>query len=698
MSVFIPRSKPRSSQHPPHTRSHQSQGVALISAMLVCLFLVMLTGALIQTQSGAFALAQSSDARLRARVATQSLYDYCLYQIEHNRDWGKDGFASTQTVDPLRRDNQSLAELADHVQIKSVKNNTFQGYLPDHNVGFDVEVVNALTSASGATASDGTSINKEEVRLIIRTWNGRDPAKGRFSLQRADCLLRLAPLFDGAIVSRGDIDIDTDQIAFASKDPFRNEIRSEGDVTLPGVRSGHIRFIKHNDLLNLGKTVPINSFAKDENGLLWSKGNLKESATPLDTAGLAEAAQATGGRIITDAQGPADIYDLKPTDLPQPVIKPGHDIRTPSGEFRFTTMETKVDYTTTNVLGHEEHHTTTRSANVVEYYKNPPTHNPGDPPPTPDKILVSSAPPNMYWNQTFKSETLINAPPGVPIAKGRCFALDASADTGVTLEDNAGHPLSSSEMGFHKIDATASAPVVLDLDTQMITVAPNTRVRPAEQGSEEFKMTVVTGGGGRPTKPMLKLGDQGNDVVLETKGDLTIGSSDPTTSTTSEVITSGGGTLISSNGSVTVTPSARSFHWTPTIIGGRPVWVPQEDPWDRNQRFEANKDYTGLAIYAGKDVTINGGTSGSDWDFQGFVYARDNFNYNVGAANSTFYGSVIAGMNRHAGDGVKIKSNGGRIVFDYDPDYLRILTRQLPDHQAQAWTRLEILTWAESNG
>ena len=204
---------------------NRRRGIALITSIVVCLFLVMLTGALIQNQSGAFSIAQTSDAAVRARSACQSAYDYCLYQLEHSRTWGSgSGFLGLEDVDPNRRNNRTDGDLWDRVEIRKFQGHTFEGYLSDHGCRFTVKVSNALTTPASGTPT-------EQVTLEITAWDGDAPRESSRSVQGVYCRLRLAPLYDSSILSRGNITINAREALFASKDLFRNEIRAEGDVS-----------------------------------------------------------------------------------------------------------------------------------------------------------------------------------------------------------------------------------------------------------------------------------------------------------------------------------------------------------------------------------------------------------------------------------------------------------------------------------
>ena len=115
-----------------------------------------------------FAVAQSSDARARAHLACQSLYDYCLYQLEHDRNWGAGGFADPAAVDPNREPPGGFASLGSRVEIAEVDGQIFRGYLPEHGAGFEVEGVRIVTQPFTKLNRLIQNINRFAVTILLR--------------------------------------------------------------------------------------------------------------------------------------------------------------------------------------------------------------------------------------------------------------------------------------------------------------------------------------------------------------------------------------------------------------------------------------------------------------------------------------------------------------------------------------------------
>lgn len=670
------------------------RAVALITAMVACLFLLLLTGALIQTQSSAFAISQSSDARVRARAACQTLYDYCLYQLEHNREWGRDGFKDKSEVDPVQTpgaNENTLASLENRVVIEEIEGRIFRGYLSEHGTSFEVEVSNALTNSSGLVSRAGLATSHEHVRLAISTWDGRASSDTGRSRQHVDCLLRLAPLYDASILSRGNIEISSQQALFSSQDPFRNEIRGEGDVYLPGLTQGRTRFVIHNEDV-IRKDSNLDDMTYDRTGLLWAGDNIGQNMTPnggevlSSTSSLSQAAQRSGGRMVNNASNRADIYDLKPENIPQPTFPAERDITVPPGEYRFTKAVATISYEVevTDPEGGKRMETRTKSEvlDVLQYHDPPHSAQPSRVMRTPTTLLGEG--------QSLKSVSIDYGDSdfsNTPVVIGEKFAVNSSFKGTTPVKDADGNIINVPENGFSKQDShSPPTPVTIDLTTQTVTVAPQTRVRPLSRPENSplppsaFELTVKRGPSGeQPQRPTFVLGSGSNDVVFEADGNISIGAG----------YTKGLGTIISKTGSVTLNPIAQELKWVQKYLPGSsvPIWV-----LEKEMEVTTNAQYAGLVIYADKDVNITNSTN-ADWSFRGFVYARGDFHFDVGDQNATFYGSVVAG-NNHKDPGAFKILNGKRTTFIYDPNYLKLLTKQLPRN----WTRVEPLFWSEANG
>ena len=75
--------------------------------------------------------------------------------------------------------------------------------------------------------------------------------------------------------------------------------------------------------------------------------------------------------------------------------------------------------------------------------------------------------------------------------------------------------------------------------------------------------------------------------------------------------------------------------------------------------------------------------------FRGFVYANGKFNFDLANEDATFFGSVVSRADSSDGVPSFSMTRGRKMGFIYDPEYLKSLTRGLPN----GWTRLEPVVW-----
>ncbi len=656
------------------TSRKTKRAMALVITMIIMLLLIMLTGALIKTQSGAFALMRVSDRQRDSRMACRSLYDFCLFQLEHNRNWGKGSFSTTDDVAPSRKSDQAAGSLSSRIEIQDVDGNVFSGRLTDENLLFRIEVVNALTTGSGLVTSGGVPVKNEQVVLHIQVGETRG---GQFlPLQKATSVLQLAPLFDGTILSRGDIRLDAGEVFFASKDPRRNEMRTDGDADLPGITKGRARFLKYDP--NLLKDNGQTAADFDGKGLLYAGGRLKENGTEIDPEDITDAARASGGRLVGSGQKRVDIYNLSADTIPQP--EPGdlkHDVVVPPGEFRFDRISADVTVEITETRGKHQFIRTerrTQSIDVCSYFDPPGSEKPL-------KVMRGEIDKAAYNPNTRIVDVDVRYPDGVdetiPVDIGNQFYLNSQfQETHFDTKSQETIP----ELGIRSEKHGGHGPVVIDLNSHRLSVAPDTRVRPQSRPKNSklppssFEITVENG-----QRPTFILGTAKNDVIFEADGDVTVGGG----------TTDGLGTVISRYGSVTLEPNAEPFEWEYEVDkNGKGSWVPK-----KNQIDVANSSsYDGLVVYAEKDVNIKN-PSAVDWNFRGFVYANGHFNFDVGGQKALFFGTVVSRSKTLEGEPPSLEiKNSSKVGFVYDPEYLKMLTRRLPND----WTRLESVVWNSS--
>ena len=636
-------------------------------AIMVILFLTILTGALIKTQSGAFALMRVSDRQRDARIACRGLFDYCLYQLEHDRNWGRGGFTVLSDVDPDRPSDKALVTLDQRVTIDTVEGNLVSGHLPDENLRFEIEVTNALTTGAGLLTGDGVTVAPEEVGLRIAVG---ETVGGKFTpIQTLSTVLELAPLFDSSILTRGDMHVDGHELFIASKDPRRNEIRAEGSSDLPGLTTGDTRFLNFDPKL-LEDNVDSKSATFDGKGLLYSGQDVKSDGTVLDAEATLEAARESGGRVVSNGNKRVDIYDLTPENIPQPKAADlNHDIEVPPGEFRFTKVTADLLIEETIDEGKEQRKvqkSITETIDVCAYY---------DPPGSAEPKKIMRGEYNLRPKQRIITADIPPIPGEVestPVEVGSKFYLNSAFDGNAVTADGKTIP----EFGIRSNKNNGSGPVVIDLDAHAVQVAPKTRIRPKPRpkGSalapSAFEINVDEG-----SPPEIFLGTEANDVILDADGDVKVGNG----------LTTGLGTVISRQGSIDLQPNLAKHRYEYEYNKEKKIY---ELKVKKGVEIKASDSTDGLVLYAGQDVTIKNPNS-AKWTFRGFVYANGKFNFDLANEDATFFGSVVSRADSSDGVPSFSMTRGRKMGFIYDPEYLKSLTRGLPN----GWTRLEPVVW-----
>ncbi|HIB63686.1 MAG TPA: hypothetical protein EYO33_00820, partial [Phycisphaerales bacterium] len=328
-------------------------------------------------------------------------------------------------------------------------------------------------------------------------------------------------------------------------------------------------------------------FELDGKGLLYSGEDVLSEGHILDSEEIGQASQASGGRIVSKGNKRVDVYDLTPDNISQPTsAELKHDIEVPPGEFRFTTVDA-------DVLIEEKFNQgkgvsrriirETRTIDVCAYY---------DPPGSefPKKVMrgeVSNVSPNQKI-LTADIPPINGETESTPVEVGSKFYLDSSFEGSGMTADGKSIP----EHGIRSNKNNGSGPVVIDLDSHSLQVAPNTRVRPKPRPKNSnlppssFELNVERG-----APPQFFLGTEANDVILDADGDVKVGNGH----------TTGLGTVISRQGNVDLQPVLSKHRY-------EYEYNPETKTYDlkikKGVEIEASDKYDGLVIYAGKDVNI----------------------------------------------------------------------------------------------
>ncbi|MCA9796331.1 MAG: hypothetical protein KC910_31205, partial [Candidatus Eremiobacteraeota bacterium] len=257
----------------------RERGIALFLLIVITSLLLILLGAFFQVNRDQLTLAGYSSQSELANRACTSATEYCFFRLEHNKYWGRAAFDSDFT-------DGSVAPEAEVREIGG--SHRIEGRLTDLDAEFRVDITNNL---SGSSESGGVPTSTCRLR-ITGTCRG--------ATQKREVLLRIAPLFDGAAVSSGGINIDATSLKLTSEHPLRNQIRSKGDIHVPSA--------------NRLDFVP--AVAQADKGVIWSQQDVTVGGQSVTNQSvMANAVSQTGGRFIPDAKTNYDIHDLKISEI-----------------------------------------------------------------------------------------------------------------------------------------------------------------------------------------------------------------------------------------------------------------------------------------------------------------------------------------------------------------------------------------------
>jgi hypothetical protein len=259
----------------------QKRGIALITVLMIAVVMMILLGSFVKVNQQRFGILNNDLHHVAASEAARSAFDYCLYRLERNRNWGAAEFPGNED-----------SAVAETLQVKTVAG-TFQvqGKVLESGAEFEVEVLNNIDRTPNVTI-DGVQAGHCRLRITAR--------RGAAQTTR-EALLNTAPLFDGSVVASDGITIDAEQLAVSSTDPMRNRLRSKAQIEVPDYQTSF-------------QFRPAENAT--EQGVLWAMDGITSGGKDLSDLDIAlEAAQKTGGRFLPNADTHHDVYDLQMSEI-----------------------------------------------------------------------------------------------------------------------------------------------------------------------------------------------------------------------------------------------------------------------------------------------------------------------------------------------------------------------------------------------
>lgn len=614
------------------THSKSSRAIALVTVMIMVGLLGMMSAAFFQVYRSHFALTRSSLSTQAASAGCEALYEYVVYRLEHERNWGSSPFPDSGEV--------KLTEF--DLTFKTVPNShKFEGRLEAIDTDFTAVIYNNL--GGGASPAVAAFAPSGKVYCSIST-------RCRDSSRRAEFMLDVAPLFDSSVLTRADLRVDAETVEIRSTDPDRNMIRAEGDIVMPGLLDGQTRFLTQDN-------------APDDRGLLWAKQKIYSG----DPGGLeliegadkvAAAQEKSHGKIVADGTSHFSIMDINESHLELPdgtnvVSLAGDPVAKKGGRWTFVRREAEVeysaDYSRPALLGKEyspQKGTRNMWVDVLEYYEDPdaevPTAIYRGAKRTEDIRASIPSEIDAFWGD-FELE-----PKSIKVGDLRVLKYDGmSIPTEIVPGD-------AKTYGDHN-------EIRFDLTNQRVTVDSDATVvidGPFHVTSE----TDTTSGAPETPPPVLDLGYKAAPGTPGGVTKATLVAKD--TINISNGVTEGLGRLVSRTGDIRIQPK------------------------DTNSvTVDTTQDGTGLLLYAGRDVVLNNPDHTKDWNFRGLVYARRNILMNGGGvAKATFEGTIVSLTENSSVDsdfnGIEFRDCGD-IEFIYNPELLEQYVKELPGNQIQ---------------
>ncbi len=536
----------------------KKRGIALVAAIIMLALLLILLGGFVQVNRGHMWLLNSSEARQTAHAACQAGYEYAVFTLEHQRTWGTEDFTGNQEGAGTGLETEELAGTR-----------TVRGHLTDEDAWFEVTVTNNL----GSQAALG-DVPKESALLEIvgRSSSGATKA--------VTTLLHVSPLYDSSALTRGRIDMQVSRFNLRSKDPWRNQLRSEKAINVPEVVTG-----------TLTRFLMPDSAQKDNRGRLWSRGEIESAGVTIKADDIPKANANSGGIFVPKAQR-FEIFDLDASS----VKLPGNPVAVAAGEYRFVKVPAKITVDATykqnpnpgplqseGAVKTETHVITDKLIDVLEHW--PP----------------GASEPDVVYRSTSRIDDLALPPASVATVNPK-FGWPYDVGTKLT-----GGKVTDLQLPYNcriedqgdVVNLDDGGQVKADLLNQKVDVASGTTV----EVDGPFGIQADT-----PNKlPQLNLGDKGNRAAIVAKGNLNL----------NNAATDGVGTLVSKEGNVSVKPRGSSFEVDATATNG-------------------------LVLYAKQDILLENPDKGTNWDFKGLAYAGGSFTFNGGGAQTTLEGTVVA--------------------------------------------------------
>lgn len=294
--------------------TRRTRGIALFSVLLAMVFCLLMVGAFLQSNRDFHNLTRREAEDHRAEDALRSVYNFCRSSLERDKRWG------TPFPKERRQSMDARLEWTEHLADPLDIEGKITGQL-ENGLFFSAHILNNMREP---TIRDG--VLPRTCRLRIRVYEGsgshqdllQNPKQFRHQ-GGAEVLVSNAALFDSGVIASDQIFLRASTLLFQSKDPLRNQVRSNSYISLPEVEKNNLIFqtlIQQSD----GSYQPLS--AKAHGGTVWAKGDIVFG--PDNKSGpeiLDKASAQSGARLIPKAKTQYTIPELQPEDIQEGTSK-----------------------------------------------------------------------------------------------------------------------------------------------------------------------------------------------------------------------------------------------------------------------------------------------------------------------------------------------------------------------------------------
>jgi hypothetical protein len=296
----------------------QDRALALISLLMVSVLCMMMLAAFLQSNRNYLQLFNRGVSQDKISDSTRTLADFIRCHLEESKSWGKP-FAS----DELKVYPGDL-HWYQHKVDSSPDLGIVTGELPNGLV-FRLDILNNLR---GAGVRDG--LQPKSCRATIAIYDNPAnvdlAATPKALLEAPDqfvlaggcrLFLRNAALFDSGVLASTGIALHARNLSFLSKDPIRNQVRSNGAIVIPDATSSPTNydfgFLKES-------TITPGAWEKHTprgyDGTVWAKDAiLFGDDDSLDETKIGQAMEITNANFVPNAQTQNSIPELEPEDI-----------------------------------------------------------------------------------------------------------------------------------------------------------------------------------------------------------------------------------------------------------------------------------------------------------------------------------------------------------------------------------------------